>query len=77
MYLYSNETSVGEAIKTSGLKREEVFVITKLWRDDHGFDQCKTAFHESLKRWEELQCVFSADGKDGNNSWPKLLDVYH
>jgi 2,5-diketo-D-gluconate reductase A len=33
---YGNEHDVGEAIRSSGLKREEVFVTTKLWNDDQG-----------------------------------------
>ncbi len=33
-----NETEVGEAIRASGLARQELFVTTKLWNDDHGYD---------------------------------------
>ena len=36
--LYGNERGVGEGIRASGLPREQVFVTTKVWNDDHGFD---------------------------------------
>ena len=49
-FYFRNETSIGLGIKKSGLKREDVFVVTKLLPIDHGFDKCTTAFHDSLKR---------------------------
>jgi diketogulonate reductase-like aldo/keto reductase len=45
--LYDNEAEVGEAVRDSGLAREKVFVTTKLWNDDHGFDRALAAFDES------------------------------
>jgi diketogulonate reductase-like aldo/keto reductase len=45
--LYENERSVGEAIKKSRVPREEVFVTTKLWNDDHGYKRAVEAFQES------------------------------
>jgi diketogulonate reductase-like aldo/keto reductase len=47
---YGNEHDVGEAIRSSGLKREEVFVTTKLWNDDQGYDSARRAFDASLAR---------------------------
>jgi diketogulonate reductase-like aldo/keto reductase len=47
---YGNEHEVGEAIRASGLKREEVFVTTKLWNDDQGYDPARRAFDASLVR---------------------------
>ena len=46
----SNESSVGEAIKKAGVKREEIFVVTKLLSQDHGYDNCIKAIHDSLKK---------------------------
>jgi diketogulonate reductase-like aldo/keto reductase len=46
--LYGNEDDVGEAVKESGIPREEIFVTTKLWNDDHGYDRTLAAFEESL-----------------------------
>jgi 2,5-diketo-D-gluconate reductase A len=47
---YRNEPEVGRAIRESGLAREEVFVTTKCFNDDHGFEEAKAAFHASLER---------------------------
>ncbi len=48
--LYGNEREVGEAVRASGLPREELFVTTKLWNDDHGRERAPAAFAESLSR---------------------------
>lgn len=47
---YRNEAAVGEATARSGLEREDLFITTKLWNGDHGRDQAKVAFAESLER---------------------------
>jgi 2,5-diketo-D-gluconate reductase A len=49
---YRNEASVGQAIRSSGLDRSEVFLTTKCFNDDHGYEQAKRACHDSLKRLE-------------------------
>ena len=46
---YKNEQAVGNAIKASGLARNEPFVTTKLWISDTGYDKTKAAFERSLK----------------------------
>ena len=46
---YGNEEDVGEAIRTSGIARGEVFVTTKLWNQDHGYDAALRAFDRSLE----------------------------
>ncbi len=45
--LYGNEREVGEAVRDSGLAREDVFVTTKLWNDAHGYDEALRAFDRS------------------------------
>jgi len=47
---YLNEEAVGRAVATSGIKREEFFITTKLWVQDHGYDNTKRAFDKSLKK---------------------------
>ncbi|GEO67664.1 aldo/keto reductase [Levilactobacillus spicheri] len=47
---YGNEQWVGEAIRESGLKREDVFVTSKLWNSDRGYDQTKAAFQATLDK---------------------------
>lgn len=48
--LYKNETGVGQGIRESGLKREDIFVTTKLPNDRHGYDQALRTFDESMAR---------------------------
>ena len=48
--IYKNEEDVGKAVRDSGIRREEVFITTKLWNDDHGYDAAMRAFDASLKR---------------------------
>ncbi|MEW9529346.1 aldo/keto reductase [Microbispora sp. NPDC049125] len=48
--LYYNEEGVGRAIRASGLPREELFVTTKLWNDEHEYDKALRAFDESMER---------------------------
>jgi 2,5-diketo-D-gluconate reductase A len=47
---YGNEEGVGKAIADSGIAREELFVTTKLWNDDHGHDEALKAFDASLSK---------------------------
>lgn len=47
--IYRNEQEVGEAIRESGVPREELFVTTKLWNDDHGHESAVVAFENSRK----------------------------
>ena len=47
---YGNEEAVGRAIKRSGVPREDLFITTKLWISDAGYDKTKKAFEASMKR---------------------------
>ena len=46
---YHNERGVGEGMRQSGLDRKDIFLTTKLWNDDQGFDSTLRAFDKSLK----------------------------
>lgn len=48
--VYGNEEGVGRAIKASGLKREEIFLTTKLWNTEQGYDKAFEAFETSLRK---------------------------
>jgi len=48
--VYGNEEGTGKALTGSGVPREELFVTTKLWNSDHGYDAALRAFDESLRR---------------------------
>lgn len=47
--IYGNEESVGKAIANSGVKRGELFVTSKLWNDEHGYESTLRAFDKTLK----------------------------
>lgn len=47
---YFNEREVGEAIKESGIPREEIFVTSKVWIDNYGYEKCKKSVLESLDK---------------------------
>lgn len=47
---YQNEREVGQALEKSGVPRDEVFITTKLWNADQGYDSTLTAFDKSMKR---------------------------
>jgi 2,5-diketo-D-gluconate reductase A len=49
---YENEAGVGDAVRASGLDRDEVFVTTKCFNDDHGYEQASRALRASLDRLE-------------------------
>ncbi len=48
--LYGNERAVGRAVAESGIPREEVFITTKVWNDDHGRDRTLRAVDASMER---------------------------
>ena len=48
--IYGNEADVGEAVRESGILREDLFVTTKLWNSDQGYDSTLRAYEASLKR---------------------------
>src|SRR5690625_5034067 len=47
---YDNEIGVGEAIRASGMKREDLFITSKVWNDEQGYDHTLEAFERSLNR---------------------------
>lgn len=48
--IYDNEAEVGEAVRNSGVKRENLFITSKVWNTDQGYDETLRAFEASLKR---------------------------
>ena len=48
--IYENEKKVGEAIKDSGIPRDEVFITTKVWKSDQGYDNTLAALETSIKK---------------------------
>jgi methylglyoxal/glyoxal reductase len=49
-WLYGNEADVGRAVRESGIRREEIFITTKVWDSDQGYDSTLAACERSLNR---------------------------
>ena len=47
---YFNEEQVGDAIAECGIPREELFITTKIWIDNYGYEKCKASLDESLRK---------------------------
>ena len=48
--IYLNEVAVGKAIQNCGVHRDELFITSKLWVQDHGYENAKGAFQRTLER---------------------------
>lgn len=48
--IYQNESGLGEAIKKSGLRKEDLFITTKIWNDEQGYDKTMKSFDVSMKK---------------------------
>jgi diketogulonate reductase-like aldo/keto reductase len=76
---YGNEEAVGNAIKASGVRRNELFITTKLWIADTGFDKTKRAFDRSMKRLQldylDLYLIHQPYG-DVFGSWRAMEELY-
>ena len=49
---YGNEEAVGEAIKMSGVDRKDLFITTKVWISNYGYEKAKMSVEESLKKMQ-------------------------
>lgn len=76
---YGNEEAVGNAIKRGGVVREELFVTTKLWIQDAGYESTKQAFERSLQRLQldylDLYLIHQPIG-DIYGSWRAMEELY-
>lgn len=76
---YGNEQAVGNALKRSGIPREELFVTTKLWIQTQGYEGAKKAFEQSLKRLQleyvDLYLIHQPYG-DVYGEWRAMQELY-
>lgn len=76
---YGNEAAVGNAIKRSDVAREDLFITTKLWIQDAGYERTKRAFERSLQRLQleylDLYLIHQPYG-DVYGAWRAMEDLY-
>ncbi len=78
--IYGNEAGIGEALKSSGVPREELFVTTKVWNGDQGYDSTLRAFEESVRKLQldviDLYLIhWPVEGKY-TETWKALEELY-
>jgi diketogulonate reductase-like aldo/keto reductase len=78
--IYGNEEGVGKGIKGSGIAREEIFVTTKLWNGDQGYQSALKAFDASLERlgmdYIDLYLIHWPATDKRAESWKALQEIY-
>lgn len=80
--IYGNEKSVGEAVRASKISREEIFVTTKLWNSDQGYDSAIAAFGEGLNKlgleYVDLYLIHwpGHNASRRLDSWRALVQIY-
>lgn len=76
---YGNEKAVGDALRKSGIPREELFVTTKLWAQDAGYEKTLASFQESLDRLQletlDLYLIHQPFG-DVHGSWRAMEELH-
>jgi 2,5-diketo-D-gluconate reductase A len=76
---YGNEEAVGKAIKNSGVKREDLFITTKVWIQSDGYNGTKKAFENSLKQLQldyiDLYLMHQPFG-DVYSEWRAMQELY-
>ena len=77
--VYGNEAAVGNAIKRSGVAREELFITTKLWIQDAGYERTRQAFERSLQKLQleylDLYLIHQPYG-DVYGEWRAMEELY-
>jgi len=78
--IYQNEGGVGRAIRSSGIDREEVFLVSKVWNSDQGYETTMRAFEKSLERLDtpylDLYLVHWPVAGKFRETWRALEDLY-
>src|SRR5467141_3008989 len=77
--IYGNESDVGAAVHKSGIRREDVFITTKLWNSDHGYESTLRACDQSLKRlglrYLDLYLIHWPVPEIRGESWEALVQL--
>ena len=78
--VYQNERGVGKAIKDSGIKREEIFLTSKVWNTDQGYHSTFKAYEESLEKLQtdylDLYLIHWPKGERSIETWKAMEELY-
>ena len=78
---YHNEEGVGQAIRESGIPRDELFITTKVWNDDQGYEETLRAFETSRKKLGidiiDLYLIHWPVGGKYVDTWKAMEKLYH
>lgn len=78
--IYDNEVEVGEGIKKSGIDRKELFISSKLWITDMGYESAKKGFEETIKKlgvdYLDMYIIHRPHG-DVQGSWKAMEELYN
>ena len=74
---YGNEEGVGKGIAESGIDRKDIFLVTKLWNDDHGYEETINAFNKSIKKLGvDYLYLIHWPNKLNSETWRAFEDLY-
>lgn len=78
--VYGNERGVGRAVRNSGLSRGEIFITSKIWNSDQGYETTFDAFNESIERLDtdyiDLYLIHWPMGPLSAETWKALEEIY-
>ncbi|MFW5702259.1 MAG: aldo/keto reductase [Bacteroidota bacterium] len=78
--MYGNEAGVGRAVRESGIPREEIFITTKVWNSDQGYEPTLRAFDESLAKlkmdYVDLYLIHWPVSGKRTDTWKALQNLY-
>ena len=77
--MYNNEELIGKAVNESGIPREEIFITTKLWTNEHGYDNAHRVFKDSLKKlntgYIDLFLIHWPSGGKRKETWQAMQEI--
>jgi methylglyoxal/glyoxal reductase len=78
--IYGNERGVGKAIRESGIPRDQVFITSKVWNADQGYESTLMAFEKSLEKLEtgylDLYLIHWPKGELSVGTWKAMEEIY-
>jgi diketogulonate reductase-like aldo/keto reductase len=78
--MYGNEAGVGRAVRSCGIPRDQIFVTTKVWNSDQGYDRTLRAFDESMRKlaldYVDMYLIHWPVTEHRSETWKALKNIY-